>query len=121
MDLGILSTIAQYAAGVATGIGVLLLLYLAPGVPLGWLKKLLWLSVVIAIWIVFVGPYQNDLKTWMICELSIFVFPLLTEQTVILISQLVTFLITWRLFEWILEVQGPQAAPKDSQFKQRKV
>lgn len=104
MPPNFLQSIAQYSAAMVTLLGSLLLLFLAPGLAIGWLKKLLYMSIAVALWILFVSPYQNDLETFAICLLSVFVYKILTEATVTFIGQIAGFVITWRLFTWLFEV-----------------
>jgi hypothetical protein len=122
--LDILNTIQQYAAGAVAVLGSLLLLFIAPGLPITWLKKLLWIAVIIGIWMQFVNPYANDLKTIMICVLSVFVYKMLTEGTLVFVYQCVLFLVTFKLFTWLFEIERPRGDSEISHapgFKSSKV
>ncbi len=115
MDVNILTDIRQALAASLVILGSLALLYLAPGLPIAWMKKALWLSVVIAVWAVLVQPYIDNLKIFAIIVLSVFVYPMLTESTVIFLEQAIMFLVTFKLFMWVFEIHAPHERPRGDQ------
>lgn len=70
-------------------------------IPYNWLTKLLYLSILIGLWALFVGPVQNDLATFMNYVLNLTLFRFIPEQSIVAMEQLFIFFTTIKLLIWI--------------------
>lgn len=118
------SSINDYISAGIIILSAILLNFLAPDVPMKLTRKLLWLSVVIALWVTFVQPYQADLERLIIVFFTIFLYKILTEQAAIFISQAFLFLVTFKIFVWFFDIGHPnetQSLPHAEGFSSRRV
>lgn len=102
-----LSNINDYIAAIAVILASLPLLIIARDLTIDWAKKLIYLSIIVAIWHVFFTPYAVDLQTLVIIILTIMPYQLITESTAILIEQVFLFMVTLNLFRWMFKVENP--------------
>ncbi len=107
MDIGFLNSISEYISAGIIILSAILLNFLAPDVPMNLTRKLLWLSVVIALWMTFVEPYQADLQRFIICIFTIFLYRIMTEDAAIFIYQAFLFLVTFKIFVWFFDIKAP--------------
>lgn len=104
MDIQFLTNISHLIETAIVLVSSMFLLMLAPGLTVDFLKKLIYLSVGIALWMVFVAAFGNDLKEWTIIVFSTVLYKILTEDTVIFIYQCFLFLVTAKMLFWFLGV-----------------
>ena len=109
MDVNILSEIRQGLETLITTAGIITLLWIAPSLPISWLKKLLWVSVALGLWMVLVEPYRLQLEALLIYTGCVFVYPMITAATANFIYSSLLFFITFKLMLWVFEIHAPHS------------
>lgn len=124
MDISLLTEISNWLSAAILLLSSIFLMLLAPDLALGWIKKLLWLSIILAVWMVFVQPYLNDLKAFFICIFTYSGYMFVTSDTMVFLNQCLLFLVTFKLFSWLFDTKGPERneeLPRAPGFSTRKL
>lgn len=103
--VGFASSMNEYIAAIIAVLAGIAISLFAGDLPLEMGKKMLWITLIIATWSVFVAPYQLALQRVIMYFLSLFIYPVLTEDAAIFIHQAVIFYITYTLFVWFFDIK----------------